>query len=66
MSSIGKYEMLDGRIVTVDFADYKSVKKVKKKDWLVIRTILREQLKSVQSDLFIYSLRKNFKKSGLM
>ncbi len=58
--------MLDGRIVTVDFADYKSVKKVKKKDWLVIRTILREQLKFVQSDLFIYSLRKNFKKAGLM
>lgn len=66
MSSIGKYEMLDGRVVTVDFADYTSVKKVKKKDWIVIRTILREQLRFVQSDLFIFSLKNDLKKAGLM
>lgn len=40
MAAISTYEMLDGK-VTVDFTDVKSVMKVKKKDWIVIRTILR-------------------------
>jgi hypothetical protein len=66
MSAVSTYEMLDGRMVTVDFCDYKSLMKVKKKDWIVIRTIIREQLKLVQHPAYIEILKHNFKKSGLM
>lgn len=66
MSAISTYEMLDGRKVTVDFTCYKSLKKVKKKDWIVIRTILREQLRLIQHPAYIEILRYNFRKSGLM
>lgn len=66
MSSISTYEMLDGRKVTVDFTDYKSLKKVKKKDWIVIRVILREQLKFVQSPIFEVAVKMNLQKTGLM
>ncbi len=61
MGSIGTYEMLDGRMVTVDFACVKSVMKVKKKDWTVIRVILREQLRFVQSDEYTILLRDKLK-----
>jgi len=66
MSAISTYEMLDGRLVTVDFTDYKSIKKVKKKDWIVIRTILRGQLEFVRSPLFEVAVKMNLKKIGLM
>lgn len=50
--SVGNYEMLDGRIVTVDFSDAKSVANVSKSDWPTIRLLLREQLRFVQSKLY--------------
>lgn len=63
MSSIATYEMLDGRKVTVDFTDVKSVMKVKKKDWPIIRTILREQVNFVKSDAFRDIVRNNLRKT---
>jgi hypothetical protein len=58
--------MLDGRLVTVDFTDIKSLKKVKKKDWIVIRVMLREQLKFVQSPFYTIAFHESLKKIGWM
>ncbi len=66
MSSISTYEMLDGRMVTVDFTDIKSLKKVKKKDWIVIRVMLREQLEFVKSPYYSVVFKENLKKLGWM
>lgn len=66
MSSISTYEMLDGRMVTVDFTDIKSLKKVKKKDWIVIRVMLREQLEFVKSPYYEVMFKENLKQLGWM
>lgn len=66
MASVSTYEMLDGRKVTVNWLDVKSLLKVKKKDWIVIRTILREELRLVQHPAFKEIVKYNMQKSGLM
>lgn len=66
MSSISTYEMLDGRMVTVDFTDIKSLKKVKKKDWIVIRVMLREQLEFIKSPYYGVMFKENLKQLGWM
>jgi len=66
MASVSTYEMLDGRKVTVDWLDIKSLKKVKKKEWIVIRTMLREELRLIQHPAFKEIVKYNMRKSGLM
>ena len=64
--SVSTYEMLDGRKVTVNWLDVKSLKKIKKKDWLVIRTILREQLKLVKHPAYKQILAHDLQSIGFM
>jgi hypothetical protein len=60
------YEMLDGRKVTVNWLDAKSLKKIKKKDWIVIRTILREQTKLVNHPVYTSVLKHDLKSVGFI
>ena len=56
------FKMKDGRKVTVDFTDLKSITSVKKKDWKEIKKQLDEWLEIVCSQLTgdeVFKLMKN-------
>ena len=60
MSSIDTFTMKDGRKVTVDFVDFKSIVKVSKSDWKEISKKLKAALDFVNSPQFMINLNKSF------
>ena len=52
--------MKDGRKVSVDFADVKSVLAVRKTDWPEIREYLQECIDFVKSPKYMENLRNSF------
>jgi len=64
MSSIDTFTMKDGRRVTVDFLDLKSIMKVCKKDWKEINKKLLEAIDFVNSPQYMINLRNSLCPGG--